>query len=220
MAPKDFSEVDVIQNKLNVLFAEQKRLLATWLPPPGPEEASNVKSQEELDQEEEAMFAPVPATLGVGASLPTPTSEAGVKAAQLTSNDRLRKRMLGKNGMRSRLSSQPVTTTSMPAQFSNQNRAGRRNTRPSTSDDVEDEDEGRSALGKKKERPGANASGNDEMASFNGEDEVLAGVGVSSRKRTSKRPPNFLDEVLAEGSKRKKKRSNAKDRAKESHVSQ
>lgn len=62
MPPPPTVDADVIQNKLNVLFANQQRLLASWLPPRTEEELTKSKSQEEIEKEEEAIFAPVPAT--------------------------------------------------------------------------------------------------------------------------------------------------------------
>ena len=62
MAPMTSTDGDVLQNKLNMLFASRQRLLETWLPPRGAEELANAKSTDELEREEEAIFRPIPTT--------------------------------------------------------------------------------------------------------------------------------------------------------------
>jgi hypothetical protein len=60
---KEPSEADIISNRINVRHADKLRLIASWLPAPTAEELSSAKSQEELEQEEKEMFAPVPELL-------------------------------------------------------------------------------------------------------------------------------------------------------------
>jgi hypothetical protein len=60
---KEPSEGDIIFNRANVALAKHQRLVASWLPPKTEAELANTKSQEELDREEEEMFAPVPELL-------------------------------------------------------------------------------------------------------------------------------------------------------------
>lgn len=61
MAPNNTTtEADIIQNKLNLLFASRQRLLESWLPPRTPEELARSKSAAEIEQEEEAIFRPMP----------------------------------------------------------------------------------------------------------------------------------------------------------------
>lgn len=60
--PKEPSEADIISNRINVRHADKLRLIASWLPAPTPEELTSAKTQEELDQEDKEMFAPVPET--------------------------------------------------------------------------------------------------------------------------------------------------------------
>ena len=58
--PAATSEADIIFNKANVALAKSQRLIASWLPPRTAEELANAKSEEEIEKEEEEMFAPVP----------------------------------------------------------------------------------------------------------------------------------------------------------------
>ena len=54
------SEADIIFNRANVALAKSQRLIASWLPPRTEEELRNVKSEEEIEWEEQETFAPVP----------------------------------------------------------------------------------------------------------------------------------------------------------------
>lgn len=55
-------ETDIILNKANVALARSQRLVASWLPPPTDAEQANVKSEEELQKEEDEIFTAVPET--------------------------------------------------------------------------------------------------------------------------------------------------------------
>ena len=63
MATNDHTttDADVIQNRINLLLVNQKRLLQSWLPPLSVEEGANVKSVDEMEREEDAIFRPMPA---------------------------------------------------------------------------------------------------------------------------------------------------------------
>jgi hypothetical protein len=58
--PKEPSEADIVFNRANLALAKHKRLVASWLPPLSNEEQANRKSADELEKDEEEMFAPVP----------------------------------------------------------------------------------------------------------------------------------------------------------------
>jgi hypothetical protein len=55
-------ESDVILNRANVALARSQRLVASWLPAQTDEELTNVKSEEELQREEDEIFTAVPET--------------------------------------------------------------------------------------------------------------------------------------------------------------
>ena len=57
---KKGSEADVIFNRASVALAKSQRLIASWLPPRSEEERMNEKTEEQLEQEERDIFAPVP----------------------------------------------------------------------------------------------------------------------------------------------------------------
>lgn len=58
--PKPPSEADIIFSRASVALAKSQRLVASWLPPRTASELANAKSEEELEREEQEMFAPVP----------------------------------------------------------------------------------------------------------------------------------------------------------------
>jgi hypothetical protein len=56
------TESDVILNRANVALARSQRLVASWLPAQTEDELANVKSEEELQREEDEIFTAVPET--------------------------------------------------------------------------------------------------------------------------------------------------------------
>ena len=56
------SESDVILNRANVALARSQRLVSSWLPAQTDDELANVKSEDELQREEDEIFTAVPET--------------------------------------------------------------------------------------------------------------------------------------------------------------
>lgn len=54
------SEADIIFNKANLALAKSQRLIASWLPPRTAEELASTKTEEEIEKEEQEIFAPIP----------------------------------------------------------------------------------------------------------------------------------------------------------------
>lgn len=54
------TEADIIQNKLNLLFASRQRLLDTWLPPRTPQEERCQAMEQEDEEEDEDNFQSIP----------------------------------------------------------------------------------------------------------------------------------------------------------------
>ncbi|KAI9802900.1 MAG: hypothetical protein M1825_002131 [Sarcosagium campestre] len=204
MSPNAPTDVDAIQNKVNVLFAEQQRLLSTWLPPQSPSDASTEISQEARDREEEAMFAPVPSTLGVGASVPKNGAESSTAAKGLSASDLLRRKLMGRRG--NRLDSLSRQSERLPTRNSNNPAANK------TEDDDDDDDESsRSNLGGQRRNRQLPL---EDMAVSQPTDGSLTGRRQAADTRTPvKRSSNYLDEILAEKALRlnKKKRKRQKN---------
>lgn len=224
------SESDVILNRANVALARSQRLVASWLPAQTEDELANTKSEEELQREEDEIFTAVPETyaysglvglrevltftisLGIGAPLPEKAADGSWNRTELSSNDKLRKQLLGKNydkvmkaaaankaGGVSSQAGKTATSTATPA-------------KNEESDD--DDDQGRAAMvGKKKRKieparsralaetqKTGQTDGGDESGSAK---ETLAQPAPSKGR---KKAMTYLDELLAERAKKRKKR--------------
>jgi hypothetical protein len=242
------SETDIILNKAHVALARSQRLVASWLPPPTDEEKACVKTEEELQREEDEIFTAVPETyvppfpclmpmsipthtygprnrLGVGAPLPEKAADGSWNRTELDSNDKLRKQLLGKNYKKVMAASagvklgKPVGQNGVPAG----------NTGDAEDDD--DDEEGRTAVVGRKgdlrkkavdsarkrkattdiaEDDGIAPSGAGEIKDGNSEDTPAKREGPLSRSapgpRGRKKATSFLDEILADRSKKRKKR--------------
>ncbi|KAE8133751.1 hypothetical protein BDV38DRAFT_286512 [Aspergillus pseudotamarii] len=224
------TETDVILNKANVALARSQRLVASWLPPKTQEEQANTKSEEELQRDEDEVFTAVPETLGVGAPLPSRAADGSWNRTELDSNDKLRRQLLGKNYKKimsernAAAGRQPSSMGGSPGASSATNQsqiiAGKA--------DDDDDDEGRTALvGKKgptKKRKAESSprtldpivTDNDDRGDRvdhggDGEDETSVKQGESlsqqpSRLKGRRKATSFLDEILAERSRKRKKK--------------
>ncbi|EAL84596.1 hypothetical protein KXW98_003321 [Aspergillus fumigatus] len=227
------TETDIILNKANVALARSQRLVASWLPPPTDEEKARVKTEEELQQEEDEIFTAVPETLGVGAPLPEKAADGSWNRTELDSNDKLRKQLLGKNYKKVMAASaavksgKPVGQNGVPAGNATASSAGG----TGDADDDDDDEEGRTAVVGKKgdlrkravdsarkrkatadiaEDDGIGPSGAGEIKGGDSEDTTAKHEGPLSRPapgpRGRKKATSFLDEILADRSKKRKKR--------------
>ncbi|KAJ5605031.1 hypothetical protein N7510_010185 [Penicillium lagena] len=208
-------ESDVILNRANVALARSQRLVASWLPAQTDEELTNVKSEEELQREEDEIFTAVPETLGVGAPLPEKAADGSWNRTELGSNDKLRKQLLGKNYdkiMKASASNQPLPSRTTP-------KSAELVQGPGNKEEEDDEDEeGRTALvGKKKtnKRRGKDDTRQGSAQDTGAEDPenkatpAAAAQAPSSRAASSKgkkKATSYLDEILSERAKKRKKR--------------
>ncbi|MCJ1472761.1 hypothetical protein MMC13_001410 [Lambiella insularis] len=204
--PDPTNEADVLFNRANVALAKSQRLVASWLPPRTTEEVPNTKSEEETEREEKETFAPIPELLGLGAPLPKDIKDGDGRRQELSSNDKLRKQLLGKDfaklygpsGSRTRLGLGTLPIGSKP-------RPAASTVREEMRDD--NDEEGRSSLGKPKRGAKANRPVVEEQ-------EHADEIGTQSHDATelhelhssSKRARNYLDEVLAEKMRKKAKK--------------
>lgn len=211
MASNTATEADIIQNKLNLLFASRQRLLESWLPPRTPEELARSKSAEEVEQEEEATFRPIPTRyvdlprdhyilsierrlrrlplrLGVGAPIPKDMVEDEMRRRRPTADDRLRKRLFGKNSSSS--ANQAGTNSPPTSSIEDESRPARAT--KAVSDD--EEGESRSSLGRSKRKPSASRA-----------QKLLSLSEEVDSATPSKRPHSFLD-VMLEKKARKRRR--------------
>ncbi|KAK2810400.1 hypothetical protein FQN50_002889 [Emmonsiellopsis sp. PD_5] len=190
------SETDVIFNRANVALARSQRLIASWLPPKTAEEIANAKTDEELQREEDEIFTAVPEKLGLGAPLPKSQADGSANRTELSSNEKLRKQLMGKNYKKFAANAQ---NTGRPV-------AEKKHQPPPASrvePESDDEEEGRSSLGKnKRKRP----MREDKNTAVEGEDDA-ENAEFTSNSRTSqrKKPVSYLDELLSQRLKKKKR---------------
>ncbi|KAK1141407.1 hypothetical protein N8T08_009079 [Aspergillus melleus] len=213
------SETDIILNKANVSLARSQRLVASWLPAPTSEELANVKSEEELQREEDEIFTAVPETLGIGAPLPTKAADGSWNRAELDSNDKLRRQLLGKNYKKVVAASAGASATGNPGKPGLRANPGP-NPKEVDDEDGEDGDEGRTTTVGTSKRQSRKRKATIEASQSSNETAMNPGEGqgesasrqegASSRQpprsKSSKKATSFLDELLADRSKRRKKK--------------
>ncbi|KAI9828939.1 MAG: hypothetical protein M1819_006438 [Sarea resinae] len=201
------SEADIVFNRANVALAKSQRLIASWLPPPTPDELARARSEEDLEREDRDTFAPVPQQLGLGAPLPKEFVEGDSNRRELSSNDKLRRKLLGKRSLNPQLkpgglqnsvgAHRPVTKAA--------------NTDPVRRDDDDDDDDddeeaGRSSLGKSKRRKVETDLGGTEEPDDIARSGKIALDGFAAHDKKLSKPTNYLDQLLAEKSSKKKKK--------------
>ncbi|KAL8663410.1 MAG: hypothetical protein Q9202_003929 [Teloschistes flavicans] len=209
MAPQP-SEADIILNRANVALAKSQRLLASWLPPRPKEELESAKTSEEIEKEDQETFTAIPEVLGIGAKIPEDVTNGDLKRQKLTSDEMLRKQLLGRDhatlrhkgaqGQRDRIGlGRAMLAGSKP-----------RPTQTKRKEDCisSDDDGGRSQLGKRRPREVGEREKYQKAEVDTPIDDGVAGERLESAHR-SKKATSYLDEVLAQKSKKhrsKKKR--------------
>ncbi|KAJ5580091.1 uncharacterized protein N7459_006076 [Penicillium hispanicum] len=206
------SESDVILNRANVALARSQRLVASWLPAQTEDELTHTKSEEELQREEDEIFTAVPETLGIGAPLPEKAADGSWNRTELSSNDQLRKQLLGKNYQKFMKAAAASPKTGLASSQAERTTASI--TPTNNNDDDDDDDEGRAAMvGKKRKpntkRPQASAALEIKPHVEGDVDEPGSTKEASARTAPSKgrkKATSYLDEILAERAKKRKKR--------------
>ncbi|KAL8898567.1 MAG: hypothetical protein Q9207_006635 [Kuettlingeria erythrocarpa] len=208
MAPQP-SEADIIFNRANVALAKSQRLVASWLSPRTPEEAKTAKTEEEIEKEEQDLFAPVPELLGLGAKVPDDFNDGDLKRQKLTTNDLLRRQLLGKDhakvqskgahrqaGQSDAGAALPVGSKPRPASMKRK------------ADESSDDEGGRSSLGKRKARKQVS----NEKDGVEGLEIVEEAIDHQDTWRQrpeaverSGKATSYLDEVLSRKKKKKHK---------------
>ncbi|KAJ9259763.1 hypothetical protein DTO212C5_8566 [Paecilomyces variotii] len=208
--PTPTNEADVIFNRANIALARSQRLVASWLPPKSDEElAQQTKSEEELQREEDEIFTAVPEKLGLGAPLPKATEDGSWNRTELSSNDKLRQQLMGKGFAKAMAAKQRQLQQNINRR-PEQGKAGAKSsarTEDDGGDDDDDEEEGRSALGNKKRKVAATVvedGANNEIAESKESSASTPGA-ESGRGKKKKKTGSYLDEVLSQRSKKKKK---------------
>ncbi|KAJ5187339.1 hypothetical protein N7449_010333 [Penicillium cf. viridicatum] len=210
------SESDVILNRANVALSRSQRLVASWLPQQTTEELANPKTEEELQREEDEIFTAVPETLGVGAPLPQKAADGSWNRTELDSNDKLRKQLLGKNYdrvMKAAAEQKAAAAAATAAAASASASVAKAEV-----EEEYDEEDGRSAMlaRQKNKRKGGAGAGRGvhpaaaaaaaEAGDKGGEEGEGEGAPAPARSKGRKKATSYLDELLAERAKKRKKR--------------
>ncbi|KAJ6124981.1 hypothetical protein N7471_012298 [Penicillium samsonianum] len=210
------SESDVILNRANVALSRSQRLVASWLPQQSTEELANPKTDEELQREEDEIFTAVPETLGVGAPLPQKAADGSWNRTELGLNDKLRKQLLGKNYdrvMKAAAEQKAAAAASTAAAASASASVAKADV-----EDEYDEEDGRSAMlaKQKNKRKGGAGAGRGvhpaaaaaaaEAGDKGGEEGEGESAPAPARSKGRKKATSYLDELLAERAKKRKKR--------------
>ncbi|KAL4994797.1 hypothetical protein BDV10DRAFT_197211 [Aspergillus recurvatus] len=216
------ADTDVILNKANIALARSQRLVASWLPAAPATDEANAKTDAELQKEEEEIFTAVPETLGLGAPLPTKAADGSWNRMELDSNDALRRQLLGRNYKKVMAEKEKARQkTADPATTKNHVPKGATGHHQQGSgfkeDEDDDDDEGRAASISKKAssrkrkvggsaEPTMQSEGADSELENedSGEEKTASSQGPKSKGRWKSK--SFLDEILAERSKKRKKR--------------
>ncbi|KAJ0422555.1 hypothetical protein BJY00DRAFT_279749 [Aspergillus carlsbadensis] len=194
---------------------------------------SNAKTDEELQREEDEIFTAVPERLGLGAPLPTKAADGSWNRTELDSNDQLRRQLLGKNYKKvmaekarqktaesvAGSSTTTTTTTNSTLKGGGPQRRGEDACAGAGAGD-DDEEEGRTAsIGKKgsskkqkvvtRVESTRTEDGGDEHKENGGDGDDKDGGKPASqaalRSKGKKKATSFLDEILAERSRKRRK---------------
>ncbi|KAK7537664.1 hypothetical protein IWX49DRAFT_68273 [Phyllosticta citricarpa] len=185
---------EVSFNKASVALARSQALLASWLPPRPAAEAE--KSQQQMQQDDAALFAPQSEIQGVGAEPPKEIADGSFRRQHLSSNNELRKKLLPKGAMRAQAADKKASVARPTP---------KRPERPAPKQDDSDDEEGRAAMFKSKRQRRSPA----ETPNIGSDESEGEAKGKASQSKTTpehkKKRMTFLDELLEERAKKKKK---------------
>ncbi|KAL8673114.1 MAG: hypothetical protein Q9168_002446 [Polycauliona sp. 1 TL-2023] len=217
------SEADIIFNRANVALAKSQRLVASWLPPRTDNELKSAKTDEQIEKEEQEMFVPVPEVLGLGAKIPENLKDWDLKRPKLSSNDQLRRQLLGKDhaklGVKGGFQQTALNDAGPSLQVGSKPRP--RPVKRGLEDDSSDEEGGRASLGRKKVKKPAEDIETEQA------DHVGGGTKIKEERRDeqhgtekpSGRARNYLDEVLSQNREKKRKSRRKKEKKDEGDLS-
>lgn len=217
MAPISPPESDIIYNRVNVTVAQKIRSIASWNPPRAANgSVKTTNPGEETKSDELESGTALPELTGFGATV---REDGVVERGGMSGNDRLRKQLLGKDHIK-KLARGKRAHGPGAVGMADQRRPAAPARREEHDWDSGDEG-GRSSLGKsklgaRKHRLKEEEEEEQESGRVDDETEELAAQGSKVRaKEVPKRASNYLDEVLADRSLRRRKKSRKKDRAME-----
>lgn len=237
MAPIPTPSSSIIPSRATVALATNQRLVASWLPPRTGSADSAAPTEQEKEREgqlEDELFTPAPELLGFGAA--APKEGAGSRKEGAAGDEKLRKELLGRDYLRKKMAGGKrkrgdggvgvgVGTGGSARDGAGVGGWGRK-PRPAPAErevdgGSEDEEGGRSSVGKSKlgVRKRRRELGDDGVQAKDGvleEPERPVVQELEVRAGVVKRGGGYLDEVLADRLKKKRKKSKSKGGDRES----
>ncbi|KAI1549144.1 hypothetical protein A1F97_01454 [Pyrenophora tritici-repentis] len=185
---------DVIANRISLLEAKGQKLLASLYGsrPDWDSVGSAAKTQnDDDDQDLKQNYAHD--RIGLGGVLPKDIEDGSFTKRIPTSDDKLLQQLIGKRKAKAHIAAKQEAARSKPAtkaqQYAKQNVAKK---------EESDEEEGRAATFKSKRQ-----KKKEKQAPRKVDDDEEAEVAQPAPQRTKTKPKSFLDEILAERSKKK-----------------
>ncbi|KAI9719773.1 MAG: hypothetical protein M1812_003261 [Candelaria pacifica] len=210
------NEGDIAFNKINVALARSQRQIASWLPPRTAEETANTKSEAEIDKEDAELFQPISELAGLGAPLPKEITDGDANRQELSSNDKLRRQLFGgKIASRMKVGVRPEINGNGAVRHRPVTKPPCAGIANGEDEDDEEDEGGRSSLGrsKRKREKEHTADVDDDRPDITTAQSTSSSgqAHVGQRSQNSKPTSSFLDEILAEKSRKKKKKRKNKN---------
>ncbi|KAJ5090451.1 Protein of unknown function DUF3245 [Penicillium argentinense] len=202
------SESDIILNRANVVLSRSQRLVSSWLPQED-DSSTTAKTDEELQREEDEIFTAVPETLGVGAPLPEKAADGSWNRSELSSNDMLRKQLLGRNYqkvMKAKEREAEAARQALAAKAAVSENGTNGAAATAVEDEEDDDEEGRAAMVGKRRRKNGSGDRSAAQASTQAPAQGEESAPAPAKSRGKKKATSYLDEILAQRANKKKKR--------------
>ncbi|KAF2191106.1 hypothetical protein K469DRAFT_558170 [Zopfia rhizophila CBS 207.26] len=218
------SDGDVLVNRVNVALAKSQRLLASMLGPKTEDELKTEKTKEEREKEDMEEDVQAPECLGIGVLVPKNIEDGSFTRRAPTSNDRVLETLVGRKAAKAHIASKQA-----PKQNAQSQKVGCRPLAKRTkAEESEDEEEGRAAAFRSKRQKMNKVPSSKSLADVDGEraeqqdtelledprsladtksESNMRRDAADSRRQVPKLG-SYLDEVLAERAKKKKKKCN------------
>lgn len=219
------NEADVVINRLNVALARSQKLINSWLPPRSETEHLTTET---LDEDEE--FRSMTEQGGIGSKAAYEDEglpDGSFARKKLSSNDKLLEQILGKKAAQAKKKSQDVRKIVSPSKHAAPKSLTTRTKQHDTAEESDEDDEGgRATAFKSKNYPKRRTNATRKLPTGTSDMDPVDDAerdAIDTRRgakdstlppdnRASKRkPPSYLDELLAQktkGRKRKKHKLN------------
>lgn len=210
-----FAESEIILNKTNLALARSRKLIQSWLPPLEGDSARDDEDDDDFKTESEL------AGIGAVANHDDDSALARLQRTKHSKNDRLLEQLLGKKGAQQHKKSQAASQAAAAKPANRPAKTSADNQQQAS--DSDSDAEGRVATLLSKQQKSKPAKVKQQKAAFNrdGDSEKQKVVPVSDQATdsapdstiqpaalpTKRKAKSYLDELLAQRSKKKSKRT-------------